>query len=147
MVMSNQPQEVVQDLQQGPHVPVLCGLKGYRSENCTTSIIMPKNFNGDVKLAPRSCSGQPTGTPCPSSLGSEGLSVWELHHKYNFVQGFWCCCQISSKNFYITIKILWQNYTCGMIFRTVSLQTTENWDMGSLLEVPNNFLGLISHHH
>ena len=28
--MSNQPQEVVQDLQQGPHVPVLCGLKGYQ---------------------------------------------------------------------------------------------------------------------
>ena len=90
MVISNQPQEVVQDHQQGPHVPVLCGLKGYRSENCTTSIILPKDFNGDAKSAPRS----------------------------------------------------FQECTGG-IFRTVALQTTENWDMGSLLEVLNNFLGLI----
>ena len=60
MPMSNQPQEVVQDLQQGPHVPVLCGLKGYRSENRTTNIILPKDFNGDVKSAPRIYSGPPT---------------------------------------------------------------------------------------
>ena len=50
MVMSNQPQEVVQDLQQGPHVPVLCGLKGYTSENHTTSRILPKDFNGAAEL-------------------------------------------------------------------------------------------------
>ena len=53
MVMSNQPQEVVQDHQKGPHVPVLCGLKGYRFENRTTSIILFKEINGDVKSAPK----------------------------------------------------------------------------------------------
>ena len=75
MVMSNQPQEVVQDHQKGPHVPVLCGLKGYRFENRTTSIILFKEINGDVKSAPRSCSGQPIGTPCPCSLWYEGLQI------------------------------------------------------------------------
>ena len=75
MAMSNQPQEVVQDHQQGPHVPVFSGLKGYSSENHTTSIIFPKDFNGNVKSAPRSCSGPPRGSLCPSSLWSEGLQV------------------------------------------------------------------------
>ena len=56
MVISNQPQEVVQDHKGRTHVQVLCDLKGYRSENRTTSIILPKDFNGDVKSAPRSCS-------------------------------------------------------------------------------------------
>ena len=40
-----------------------------------------------------------------------------------------------------------QNYTCGAIFRPVSLQTTENGDMGSPMLVLNHFLGLIWHHH
>ena len=48
MVTSNQTQEVVQDHQVVPHVPILCGLKGYRSESHTTTIIWPNDFNGDV---------------------------------------------------------------------------------------------------
>ena len=74
-MMSNQPQEVVHDLQGGPHVPVLCGLKGYRSENHTRSTILPKDFNGDLKSDPRSCSGPPRWTPRSSSLWSEGAQV------------------------------------------------------------------------
>ena len=75
MVMSNQTQEVIQDHQGGPHVPVLCGLKGYRSENHTTSIVMTKDLNDHVKSAARSCSGPSWGTPCPRSLWSEGVPV------------------------------------------------------------------------
>ena len=75
MVTSNKTQEVVQDHQGGPHVPVLCGLKGHRSENHTRSTILPKDFNGDFKSDPRSCSGPPSGTPCPNSLWPEGLQV------------------------------------------------------------------------
>ena len=75
MMISNRPQEVVQDHQEGPHVPVLCGLKGYRSENHTTSIVFTKNLNDDVKSAPRNCTGPPRGTPCPCSLWSEGVQV------------------------------------------------------------------------
>ena len=70
--MSNQPQEDVQDHQRGPHVPVLCGLKGYRSENHITCIVLTRDLNVDIKSAPRSCSGPPWGTPCPSSLWNEG---------------------------------------------------------------------------
>ena len=73
--MSNLLQEVVQDHQGGPHVPVLCGLKGYKPENHNKSIILSKEFNGDVKSAPRSGSGPPRGTPCPCSLWSEGVQV------------------------------------------------------------------------
>ena len=48
MVTSNQTQEVVQDHRGGPHVPVLCGLKGYRPESHTTNVIWPNDFNGHV---------------------------------------------------------------------------------------------------
>ena len=75
MVISNQPQEVVQDHQGGPHVPVLCGLKGYRSENHTISIVLTKDLNDHVKSASRSCSGPPRGTQCPSPLWSEEVEV------------------------------------------------------------------------
>ena len=47
----------------------------------------------------------------------------------------------------ITIEVLGQNYTCGLIFRPVPLQSTENWNMGSPMGPPNNFWGLIWHHH
>ena len=59
MMMSDHPQEVVQDHHGGPHVPVLCGLKGYRSDNHATSIVLTKDLNDDVKSAPRNCSGPP----------------------------------------------------------------------------------------
>ena len=72
MVMSNQPHELDQVHQVGPHVPVLCGLKWHRSENQTRSIFLTKDLNDEVKSAPRSCSEPPWGTPCPSSLWNEG---------------------------------------------------------------------------
>ena len=55
MVMSIQPQEVDQDHQGGPHIPVLSDLKGYRSGNLATSTTYLKHFNGDIK----SCAGPP----------------------------------------------------------------------------------------
>ena len=40
-MMSNQPNEVVQGHQGGPHVPVLCDLKDFRPENHNTGIVQP----------------------------------------------------------------------------------------------------------
>ena len=102
MVMSNQPHELDQVHQVGPHVPVLCGLKWHRSENQTRSIFLTKDLNDEVKSAPRSCSGPPWGTPCPSSLWSEGVQVWKSHHKYSFDQGFEWWYQISPKKLFRT---------------------------------------------
>ena len=59
----------------------------------------------------------------------------------------WWPCTTSWGWFDIIIQILGQNYTCGVIFRPVPLQTTENRDMGSPMVVLNNFLGLIWHDH
>ena len=78
-VSSNHVHGVVQGHPDLQHVPVLCGVKGYRVKNHTRLVFMPKKFTCEVKSGPWSCSWPPWSTTCTHSLWCEGLESWKSH--------------------------------------------------------------------